>query len=295
MNQAQLERIRSGKGFLAALDQSGGSTPKALEAYGVPRDAYCNEEEMFDLVHQMRTRVVTSPAFSSEHILGAILFEQTMDRTVEGMPTADYLWRKKGVVPFLKVDKGLAPIEDGVQMMKPIAGLDALLKRAAARNIFGTKMRSVIKKADPAAVRRIADQQFRYARQIAAAGFLPIVEPEVDIFSPDKPEAEKLLKAEILEHLNGLPEGTDVMLKLSLPSQDGFYAELIAHPRVVRVAALSGGYGREEADERLSRNPGMIASFSRALLNGLSVHQTDEQFNAALRASVGEIYQASVT
>lgn len=295
MNQEQLERIRGGKGFLAALDQSGGSTPKALEAYGVPRGSYSTEREMFDLVHQMRTRVITSPAFSSAHILGAILFEQTMDRTVEGLPTGDYLWRKKGIVPFLKVDKGLAPLADGVQPMKPIDGLDTLLKRAAARHIFGTKMRSVVRGANPTAVRKIVDQQFEYGKRIAAAGFLPILEPEVDISIPDKAEAEKLLKAEILRHLNGLPEDTQVMLKLSIPSQDDFYADLIAHPRVTRVVALSGGYGRDEADERLARNHGLIASFSRALLNGLSARQKDEEFNAVLENSIDKIYRASVT
>lgn len=294
MNEKQAERMRGGKGFIAALDQSGGSTPKALEHYGIPRGAYSDEKEMFDLVHAMRTRVVTSPAFTSEHILGTILFEQTMDRTVDGMPTGDYLWDKKGIVPFLKVDKGLAPAEDGVQMMKPIDGLDGLLKRAAERHMFGTKMRSVIKAANPAAIRRIVDQQFEYGRQIADAGFVPILEPEVDIFSADKVESEKLLRAEILTHLGALPENIAVMLKLSIPSEDNFYAGLITHPRVLRVVALSGGYSRDEADDRLARNKGLVASFSRALLEGLSAGQTDAAFNAMLADSIGKIYRASV-
>lgn len=294
MNEKQAERIRSGKGFLAALDQSGGSTPKALELYGIPRSAYSGEKEMFDLVHQMRTRIIKSPAFTSVHILGAILFEQTMDRSVDGIPTGDYLWNKKGVVPFLKVDKGLVPLSDGVQLMKPIDGLDGLLKRAAARNIFGTKMRSVIKNANPNGIRRIADQQFEYGKQITAAGFVPIIEPEVDIFSADKAESEKLLKAEIRRHLDSLPADVDVMLKLSIPSEDNFYADLIAHPRVMRVVALSGGYSRDEADERLARNRGLIASFSRALSEGLSAKQTEEEFNKTLADSIGKIYRASV-
>lgn len=294
MNEKQVEQIRNGKGFLAALDQSGGSTPKALELYGISRSAYSGEKEMFDLVHQMRTRIIKSPAFTSEHILGAILFEQTMDRSVDGMPTGDYLWNKKGVVPFLKVDKGLAPLADGVQLMKPIDGLDGLLKRAATRNIFGTKMRSVIKSANPDGIRRVADQQFEYGKQIAAAGLVPIIEPEVDIFSADKAESEKLLKAEIRRHLDSLPADVDVMLKLSIPSEDNFYADLIAHPRVMRVVALSGGYSRDEADERLARNRGLIASFSRALSEGLSAKQTEEEFSKTLADSIGKIYRASV-
>lgn len=295
MNGKQAERIRTGRGFLAALDQSGGSTPKALEQYGVSHSAYNNEEEMFDLVHQMRTRIVTSPVFTSEHILGAILFEQTMDRKVEGLFTADYLWRVKGVVPFLKVDKGLAPPGGGVQMMKPIDGLSALLKRAVERNIFGTKMRSVIRQAVPEGIAAVADQQFAYGKQILNAGLVPIIEPEVDILSAEKAQSEALLKQELLRHLDALPEEANVMLKLSIPSEDGFYSDLIRHPRVLRVVALSGGYSREEANERLARNPGLIASFSRALAEGLSATQTDAQFNNTLLASIQSIYDASIT
>ncbi len=295
MNGKQAERIRTGRGFLAALDQSGGSTPKALEQYGVSHSAYNNEEEMFDLVHQMRTRIVTSPVFTSEYILGAILFEQTMDRKVEGLFTADYLWRVKGVVPFLKVDKGLAPPEGGVQMMKPIDGLGALLKRAVERNIFGTKMRSLIRQAVPEGIAAVADQQFAYGKQILNAGLVPIIEPEVDILSAEKAQSEALLKQELLRHLDALPEEASVMLKLSIPSEDGFYSDLIRHPRVLRVVALSGGYSREEANERLARNPGLIASFSRALAEGLSATQTDAQFNNTLLASIQSIYDASIT
>lgn len=295
MNSSQKERIRTGKGFLAALDQSGGSTPKALEHYGIPRNAYSNDEEMFDLVHRMRTRILTSPAFTGEFILGAILFEQTMDRTVEGQFTADYLWKTKGIVPFLKVDQGLAPLEGGVQMMKPIAGLDALLKRAVNRNIFGTKMRSVIAQAVPEGISRIVDQQFEYGAQIADAGLVPIIEPEVDIHSADKAESEELLKSALLRHLDALADTTDVMLKLSIPSRDGFYTDVMKHPRVLRVVALSGGYSQSEANERLSRNPGLIASFSRALAEGLSAGQTDEQFNETLAESIRKIYAASLT
>jgi fructose-bisphosphate aldolase, class I len=295
MNGKQAERTRTGKGFLAALDQSGGSTPKALEQYGVFHNAYNNEKEMFDLVHQMRTRIVTSPAFTSEHILGAILFEQTMDRKVEGLFTADYLWQVKGVVPFLKVDKGLASLENGVQMMKPIDTLDALLARAAKRNIFGTKMRSVIKQAVPEGIAAIVDQQFDYGKRIFDAGFVPIIEPETDIQSADKAQSEVLLKQRLLRHLNALPESMSVMLKLSIPSVDGFYSDLIRHPRVLRVVALSGGYSRTEANERLARNPGLIASFSRALAEGLSAKQTDEQFNSTLTSSIRSIYDASMT
>lgn len=295
MNSKQLEQIRIGKGFLAALDQSGGSTPKALEHYGVPQSAYTNDEEMFDLVHQMRTRIMTSPAFSSEYILGAILFEQTMDRKVEGLFTADYLWQKKGVVPFLKVDQGLAPLEGGMQLMKPIARLDELLKRANERNIFGTKMRSVIKEAVPEGIAKVVDQQFVYGKQILDAGLMPIIEPEVDIHSADKAVSEVLLKQNILRHLDALPEGVRVMLKLSIPSVDGFYTDLIQHPHILRVVALSGGYSQLEANERLSRNPGLIASFSRALAEGLFANQTDEQFNVILKASIKSIYDASIT
>lgn len=294
MISKQTERIRTGKGFLAALDQSGGSTPKALEHYGISRDAYSTEEEMFDLVHQMRTRIMTSPSFTDEFILGAILFEQTMDRTVEGQFTADYLWQTRGIVPFLKVDQGLAPLEGGVQLMKPIAGLDALLKRAVNRNVFGTKMRSVISQAVPEGISRVVDQQFEYALQILKSGLVPIIEPEVDIHSTDKAQSEVLLKQELLRHLDTLPDGSNVMLKLSIPTVDGFYSDLMQHPRVLRIVALSGGYSQAEANERLARNPGLIASFSRALAEGLFAGQTDEQFNETLAASIQKIYAASI-
>jgi fructose-bisphosphate aldolase, class I len=295
MNKQQMERMRSGQGFIAALDQSGGSTPKALAGYGISEDLYTGEEEMFDLVHAMRSRIITSPSFTSEHILGVILFEQTMNRTIDGLPTADYLWEKKGIVSFLKVDKGLADLSEGVQMMKLITGLDNLLKRAVERHVFGTKMRSVIKSANPEGIRKIVDQQFDYGKQIIAAGLVPILEPEVDIHSKDKAESEKLLKDLILKHLNGLAEDQTVMLKLSIPDRDGFYSELAAHPRVLRVVALSGGYSRFEAVERLSRNPGIIASFSRALAEGLTAQQTDNAFNNLLLHSIEQIYQASIT
>ncbi len=295
MNMEQLNRMRMGIGFVAALDQSGGSTPKALAQYGIPEDRYSGEAEMFDLVHAMRTRIITSPAFTSDHILAAILFENTMNRTVEGLYTADYLWQVKGIVPVLKVDKGLAAEEDGVQMMKPIPGLDALLKQAVARNVFGTKMRSVIKQADPAGIRRIAEQQFTIGKQIIAAGLVPILEPEVDIHCPDKAEAEKLLKKEIVERIAGLGEGEPIMLKLTIPTEVDFYADLIANPKVVRVVALSGGYSQREANEKLAKNHGLIASFSRALAQGLTAQQTDEEFNATLAASIKAIYEASIT
>lgn len=295
MNSIQVERIRTGKGFLAALDQSGGSTPKALEHYGVSRDAYSSDEEMFDLVHQMRTRIMTSPTFTSDYILGAILFEHTMDRKVEGQFTADYLWNVKGIVPFLKVDLGLAPLEGGVQLMKPIVGLDVLLRRALDRNIFGTKMRSVIAQANPEGIARIVDQQFEYGLQILNNGLVPIIEPEVDIHSADKAKSEELLKKELKQHLDALPESMNVMLKLSIPSVDGFYSDLMQHPRVLRIVALSGGYSQVEANEKLCRNPGLIASFSRALAEGLSAQQSDEQFNEMLGASIQEIYDASIS
>jgi len=294
MNSKQTERIRTGKGFLAALDQSGGSTPKALEHYGVSRDAYSSDAEMFDLVHQMRTRIMTSPTFTSEFILGAILFEQTMDRKVEGQFTADYLWDSKGIVPFLKVDQGLAPLEGGVQMMKPIEGLDTLLKRAVNRNVYGTKMRSVISQAATEGITRVVNQQFEYGMQIISAGLVPIIEPEVDIHSEDKAQSEVLLKQALLQHLDMLPNDVGVMLKLSIPSLDGFYTDVMQHPRVLRVVALSGGYSQSEANERLSRNPGLIASFSRALAEGLSAAQTDEQFNETLAVSIRKIYAASI-
>lgn len=295
MNNEQLERIQNGKGFIAALDQSGGSTPKALKAYGINEDQYANDEEMFNLVHEMRTRIIKSPAFDSQHVLGAILFENTMDRHIDDQYTADYLWEKKGIVPFLKVDKGLAELEDGVQMMKPIAGLDDLLKRANERNIFGTKMRSVIKEANPAGIKKVVEQQFDIAKQIAAAGLVPIIEPEVDINCPNKAEAEKILKEELKNQLALLSEDTKVMFKLTLPTEDNLYKDLLDDPRVVRIVALSGGYSQAEANEKLSRNNGVIASFSRAFTEGLSVNQTDEEFDATLAKSVKSIYEASNT
>ncbi len=292
---AQLEKVRTQNGFIAALDQSGGSTPKALAAYGVTADAWSNDEEMFDVVHAMRTRIMTAPAFSGERILGAILFENTMDREVEGRSTSAYLWEVKNVVPFLKVDKGLADEANGVQMMKPMPALAELLQRANAQGIFGTKMRSVIKQANAEGIAQVVAQQFEVGRQIVAAGLVPIIEPEVDIHCPDKAEAETLLKAEILKHLDALPADALVMLKLTLPETDGFYAECVAHANVVRVVALSGGYSREEANARLSRNAGVVASFSRALTEGLSAQQSDPEFNASLDASIQSIYDASAT
>ncbi|MCI6602886.1 MAG: fructose bisphosphate aldolase [Clostridiales bacterium] len=292
MNQEQAQRMTNGKGFIAALDQSGGSTPKALAAYGVAADSYQGEDEMFNLVHQMRTRIITSPAFSKEHILGAILFEQTMDREIEGKKTGDYLWDVKGIVPFLKVDKGLAAEENGVQLMKPMPGLDDLLKRAVERHIFGTKMRSVIKKASREGIKAIVDQQFEIGEKISKAGLVPIIEPEVDIHIADKAEAEAILKEEILKHLEKVEK--PVMLKLSIPSKDNFYEELIQHPKVMRVVALSGGYSRDEANELLARNHGLIASFSRALAEGLSAQQSDAEFNAMMKDSVDRIYAASI-
>ena len=295
MNQEQLDKVREGKGFIAALDQSGGSTPKALKLYGVGEDAYSGEAEMFDRIHEMRSRIVTSPSFSGDRVLGAILFEQTMDRQIEGRDTPEYLWQVKGVVPFLKVDQGLADEADGVQVMKPMPALDALLERAVAKGVFGTKMRSVIKLADPAGVAAVVDQQFDVGRQILGHGLVPIIEPEVDIHSPQKAEAEALLKAALLRGLESIPDGQPVMFKLTLPEADGFYAELVSHPKVAKVVALSGGYSREEANDRLARNHGVIASFSRALTEGLSAQQSDEEFDAALDASIKAIYEASLT
>ncbi|MEN1761133.1 MULTISPECIES: fructose bisphosphate aldolase [Anoxynatronum] len=295
MNMHQLKKMGNGKGFIAALDQSGGSTPKALAAYGISEDQYTGKEKMFELVHEMRSRIMTSPAFTSGHILGVILFEQTMDSLVDGMPTATYLWEKKGILSFLKVDQGLADVSEGVQLMKPMTGLDELLARAVKHHIFGTKMRSVIKSAVPEGIRKIVDQQFDYGKQILAAGLVPILEPEVDIHSTDKAESERLLKIEILNHLDQLPEDALVMLKLSIPDRDGFYQDLTTHPRVLRVVALSGGYNREEAVERLSRNPHLIASFSRALVEGLTAQQTDNAFNAMLKDAIRDIYMASIT
>ncbi len=291
---AQLERMKTAPGFIAALDQSGGSTPKALRIYGIPEDSWSGEDEMFDMVHQMRTRIVTSPAFTGERILGAILFEGTMDREVEGVGTARYLWEQKQIVPFLKVDKGLADVSDGVQVMKPIPGLDATLARAKAKGVFGTKMRSVVKEASPSGISAIVAQQFEIGRQISAAGLVPILEPEVDIHCPDKAEAEALLRAEILNGLDALPAGEMVMLKLTLPEDDGFYGPAIAHDNVLKVVALSGGYSRDEANARLSRNPGMIASFSRALMEGMTAQHSAEDFNAGLDRSIASIFEASM-
>ncbi len=293
--KTQLERMRTHPGFIAALDQSGGSTPNALRAYGIKEDAWSNEEQMFAIVHQMRARIVTSPAFTGERILGAILFENTIDRDIEGKPTADYLWNEKRVVPFLKVDKGLAGERRGVQLMKPMPELAALLDKAKAKRVFGTKMRSFVKQANEAGIKDIVTQQFEAARQIIAAGLVPIVEPEVDIHCPDKAKAEELLKAAILAELQGLPVGQLVMLKLTLPDKDDLYAEFVGHPKVVRVVALSGGYTREEGNERLRRNHGVVASFSRALVEGLSAQQSDAGFNAMLDASIGSIFEASNT
>ena len=295
MNQEQLEKIRSGNGFIAALDQSGGSTPKALRLYGGDESQYANEQEMFDRIHEMRTRIITSRAFNGDRLIGAILFENTMDREIEGRGSADYLWSVKGVVPFLKVDKGLAPEEDGVQLMKPIPDLDALLERARQKGIFGTKMRSVIKRANEKGIKAIVDQQFEIGRRILAAGFMPILEPEVDIHAPDKAEAEAILKRYLLEGLETLDEGQQVMFKLTLPDVDDFYRELIEHPRVLRVVALSGGYTRAEANAKLARNHGMVASFSRALTEGLHVSQSDEEFDKVLDESIQSIYEASLT
>jgi fructose-bisphosphate aldolase class I len=294
MNAEQLAKVRDGAGFVAALDQSGGSTPKALRLYGIPEDAYSSEAEMFDLIHQMRTRIITSPSFDGDRILGAILFEMTMDRDIEGMGSAQYLWKVKQVVPFLKVDLGLAAEADGVQVMKPMPHLDALLERGKAKGVFGTKMRSVIKLANRKGVDAVVDQQFAIARRILAAGLVPIIEPEVDIHSPEKAEAEALLKAGILRHLEEIPEGQQIMLKLTLPEEDGFYRDLVAHPKVLRVVALSGGYTREEANVKLARNPGVIASFSRALSEGLSAQQTDAEFDAMLDRSISSILAASM-
>ena len=293
--KTQTEKIRTEHGFIAALDQSGGSTPKALRQYGVPEGAWSNDEEMFDLVHRMRARIITSPAFTGRRLIGAILFEDTMDRTVEGRPTGDYLWEVKGVVPFLKVDKGLVDEANGVQLMKPISGLASLLERARSKNIFGTKMRSVVKQADAAGIEAIARQQFEVGDEILGAGLVPILEPEVDIKCPDKAKAEALLKTDLLEGLDGLASGREVMLKLTIPEVDDFYRDLIEHPKVLKVVALSGGYSRAEANERLARNHGMVASFSRALVEGLSANQSDAEFNAALDASIESIYRASST
>jgi len=295
LNEQQLQKMKTHPGFIAALDQSGGSTPGALRAYGIKENAWSNEEQMFAIVHQMRTRIMTSPAFTGERILGAILFENTIDRAIEEKPTADYLWNVKRVVPFLKVDKGLAAEKSGVQLMKPMPELAGLLDKANAKRIFGTKMRSFIKQANQAGIKDVVTQQFEVARQIIAAGLVPIVEPEVDIHCPDNARAEELLKAAILGELNRLPAGQPVMLKLTLPDKDDLYAEFVKHPRVVRVVALSGGYSREEGNQRLRRNHGVVASFSRALVEGLSAQQSDAEFNALLDASIRSIFEASNT
>jgi fructose-bisphosphate aldolase class I len=291
----QMQKMKSERGFIAALDQSGGSTPGALRQYGIKDGAWSNEEEMFGLVHQMRARLITSPCFTGERILGAILFEGTMDRAIENQPTGDYLWNVKRVVPFLKVDKGLEAENDGVQLMKPMPGLAALLEKARSKRIFGTKMRSFIKQANPAGIKNIVRQQFEWAGQIIAAGLVPIIEPEVDIRCPEKSRAEELLKAGILERLNALPADQLVMLKLTLPEQADFYADCVSHPRVVRVVALSGGYSQKEANDRLRQNHGVVASFSRALVEGLTAQQPDAEFNAVLNASIQSIYEASIT
>jgi fructose-bisphosphate aldolase class I len=291
----QLKKIQNQVGFVAALDQSGGSTPKALKLYGVDESAYNGDDEMFDVIHAMRTRIMTSPAFTGERIMGAILFENTMDRTVEGVPSATYLWETKQVVPFLKVDKGLADEVDGAQLMKPMPDLDALLDKALTHPVFGTKMRSVVKLANPAGVKAVVAQQFEVAQAIIAKGLMPIIEPEVDITSPEKAAAEVLLKASLLEHLDALPADQQVMFKLTLPEEDGFYSECVKHPRVLKVVALSGGYPRKEANARMSRNPGVVASFSRALSEGLTVQHTDDEFNSALDAAIQSIYEASKT
>ena len=295
MNADQLAKIRDERGFLAALDQSGGSTPKALAAYGVDESMYSGEDEMFDAVHAMRSRIITSPSFDSDRVMGAILFEMTMDREIDGIPTAQFLWENKGVVPFLKVDKGLADEENGAQVMKPMPELDALLARAVDKGVFGTKMRSVVLHADQAGVDAVVDQQFEVGKQILAAGLMPIIEPEVDINSPNKAEAEELLKAAIKRNLDGLDEGQQVMLKLTIPTVDGFYSDLISDPRVLKVVALSGGYSRDEANERLARQAGMVASFSRALAEGLSFQQTDDDFDATLDSTIAGIAAASAT
>ncbi len=295
LKEQQLQKMRTQPGFIAALDQSGGSTPNALLSYGIKQNAWSNEEEMFALVHQMRARIITSPSFTGTRILAAILFEGTMDREIEGQPTADYLWNVKRVVPFLKVDKGLEEAKDGVRVMRPMPQLTALLRKANANRIFGTKMRSVINEPNPAGIGAVVDQQFEVAGQIIAAGLMPIVEPEVDIHCPQKAKAEALLKTALLEKLNELPAEQFVILKLTLPEQDDFYLDFVQHPKVLRVVALSGGYSREEGNNRLRRNHGVVASFSRALVEGLSAHQSDVEYNGALNATIQSIFEASNT
>jgi len=293
MNEQQLQKMKTQPGFVAALDQSGGSTPKALASYGIKAGAWSNEDQMFAIVHQMRTRIITSPSFTGERILGAILFENTMDRDIQGQPTADYLWNVKRVVPFLKVDQGLADEKDGVHLMKPMPQLAALLGKAKAKRVFGTKMRSVINQANAAGIKEIVHQQFEVAGQILAADLVPIVEPEVDIHCPEKAKAEALLKAALLEQLDKLSAGQLVFLKLTLPEQDDFYADCVRHPKVLRVFALSGGYSRQEGNERLRRNHGVVASFSRALVEGLTAQQSDTEYNALLDAAIQSIFEAS--
>lgn len=293
MDTGQLQQMRTKPGFVAALDQSGGSTPKALSSYGIKEGAWSNETEMFALVHQMRTRIITSPSFTGERILGAILFENTMDSDIEGQPSADYLWNVKRVVPLLKVDQGLEAEKSGVQLMRPMPNLAALLAKAKAKRIFGTKMRSFVKQANAAGIKEIVNQQFEVAQQIITTGLVPIIEPEIDIHCPEKAKAEGLLKAALLEKLNELPVGQLVMLKLTLPEQDDFYLECVTHPKVVRVLALSGGYSREQGNDRLRRNQGIVASFSRALVEGLSVQQSDAEYNALLDESIQSIFEAS--
>jgi fructose-bisphosphate aldolase, class I len=295
LNEQQVQKMRSHPGFIAALDQSGGSTPKALALYGIKEDAWSNDDEMFAIVHQMRTRMITSHSFNGQRIIGAILFENTMDRDINGQPAANYLWNVKGVVPFLKVDKGLDVEKEGVQLMKPIPALAELLEKAKSKRIFGTKMRSVIKQANAAGIKDIVNQQFELAAQIIGAGLMPIVEPEIDIHCPEKAKAEGLLKEAILEKLNQLPQDQIVMLKLTLPEQPNFYAEFVKHPKVLRVVALSGGYSRDEANNRLRRNHGVVASFSRALAEGLSAQQSAAEFNATLDKSIQSIFDASKT
>jgi fructose-bisphosphate aldolase class I len=295
MNNDQHIKMRSAKGFIAALDQSGGSTPKALKLYDIEEDEYSDEDQMFDLIHEMRTRIIKSKSFGGDRVLGAILFEGTMDRVIDGTPTARFLWENKGVIPFLKVDKGLADEENGVQMMKPNPTLDQLLAKAAKNGVFGTKMRSVIKQANPAGIKAVVAQQFEVGRQILAAGLVPIIEPEVDIKCPQKAEAEKILKAELLAELAKQPADQPIMLKLTLPEEDGFYSDVVSHSSVLRVVALSGGYSREESNARLARNKGVIASFSRALTEGLSAKQSESEFDAMLDTTIASIYAASNT
>jgi fructose-bisphosphate aldolase class I len=295
MNEAQRSKVATGRGFFAALDQSGGSTPKALALYGIEESEYSSDEQMFDLMHEFRSRIIASPAFEGDRVLAAILFEQTMDRDVEGVNAVQYLWERKNIVPFVKVDEGLAPEADGVQVMKTFTKIDDLLERAVRRQVFGTKMRSVVKHADAAGITAVLDQQFTYVGRILDAGLVPIVEPEVDIHAEDKAEAEEMLKTGVVERLDAVPQGRQVLLKLSIPSVDGFYSDLMTHPRVLRVVALSGGYSRDEADTLLAHNPGLIASFSRALTEGLRREQPDAEFDEVLDKAIASIYAASLT